>query len=1223
MLEEAIKQYYRLSELNAAYYLPFNILDLAYVIKKYSESKHQVKFEIYLIQSQMLRNLQQFKCTLLKERQVVFNILGVAYLEQDMIDYDIKQYQRCKRNHKFYMDFVNLSEALGIKEILDENQAKKMSTQQIYLQKQQVQNQVLSVEENIINFLSANGCKFLQLIGQHGQGKVILAYSNYYQSNVAIKIFDNHEEFELEKSNLSKLKGEKYIIQMISHLQNTEMSALVLDLQYCNQQNFKLSTSPILNSTYKINQVDTFSMGTLILVVFLNNTLSPLQVYQLKFEQLQKVVPEIINHPNYEFIHEIISNMIQIDQNQRLYPVQLIQKFNSLYQIDKNCLNTLILPKKQSYDQVNITQTQLNINQNFESNHLDQLKDQSQKNQKFFNEYENQQEPVLNQNFQSNPIDQPYYYQSQKNFELFNQLEKKQKLSLPKQKFMLLLKILVIVFLQYWTSVITKEFKELDLPSQNFKSNLIDQLYFQESQQCVNPDQQKFTSDNVNDLFSQFLEKLFTKQWNQAYRFILICSQKQPNNSLFLFNLGYTQFELNLFSEAIQSCQRYIELKPNDYLAFQVLGLAYERKGMLDEAIQSIQRSIELNPNDFQSFDNLGIFYRKKGMLDEAIKSHQRSIELNPNNYEAFNYLGVAYQKKDKLDEAIKSFKRCIQLNPNNYEAFNYLGVAYQKKDKLDEAIKSFKRCIQLNPNYYQAFVNLGVAYENKGMLDEAIKSFQRCIELNPNHYEAFHYLGVVYDSKGMLDEAIKSQQRCIELNPNYYEAFHRLGKAYSEIGMLDQSIESFQRCIKLEPNFYQAYNNLGVTYREKGMLDEEIKSYLRCIELNPDSYQAFYNLGQAYDKKGMLDQVIKSYERCIELNPNYYQAFNNLGIAYKEKGMLDEAIKSYQRCIELNPKDYKALHNLAQAYYSKGMQDEMIKTCERCIELNPNDYKAFKYLGVAFQRKRMVDKAIELYQRCLEINPKDRICQKKKNSYQWNQAYELILIICQKKIPNYSEFWFYLGYTQDQINLLSEAIKSYQRCIQLNPNSYRAFGNLGKAYEDKGMLDEAINSFKRCIELNPNFNKAFNNLSVAYERKDMLDEAIKSFQRCIELNHNYYEAFNNQGVVYQRKGMPLNLFKAAYNQILSINIAREIQNMWRSSQNKAKFNMYLYIQISFQKCQIQQAPKAESKQYILNNFSFNISERDDQASWNSTFTQISQVPRVKSISQTKDGVPI
>ncbi|KAL4461520.1 hypothetical protein ABPG74_016144, partial [Tetrahymena malaccensis] len=93
-------------------------------------------------------------------------------------------------------------------------------------------------------------------------------------------------------------------------------------------------------------KADTFSIGIIILQALLNDQIQS-KIFDLKKQLLINVLPGIKNHQNYDFIEQILFQMIHFDQKQRLYPPNLIQKLKS-YKIDQNSLKTLLLHPQQN-----------------------------------------------------------------------------------------------------------------------------------------------------------------------------------------------------------------------------------------------------------------------------------------------------------------------------------------------------------------------------------------------------------------------------------------------------------------------------------------------------------------------------------------------------------------------------------------------------------------------------------------------------------------------------------------------------------------------------------------------------------------------------------------------------------------------------------------------------------------------------------------------------------
>ena len=132
------------------------------------------------------------------------------------------------------------------------------------------------------------------------------------------------------------------------------------------------------------------------------------------------------------------------------------------------------------------------------------------------------------------------------------------------------------------------------------------------------------------------------------------------------------------------------------------------------------------------------------------------------------------------------------------------------------------------------------------------------------------------------------------------------------------------------------------------------------------------------------------------------------------------------------------------------------------------------------------------------------------------------------------------------------DAVASYQRAIQLEPDFAGAHCNLGVALEavgtwrrrwpatsrrsssspitrgptatwgcprEQGRLVEAVASFQGATQLKPDYAKAHNNLGVALEEQGRLEEAVASFQRAIGLKPDFAEAHNNLGLALAGAG--------------------------------------------------------------------------------------------------------
>ena len=81
------------------------------------------------------------------------------------------------------------------------------------------------------------------------------------------------------------------------------------------------------------------------------------------------------------------------------------------------------------------------------------------------------------------------------------------------------------------------------------------------------------------------------------------------------------------------------------------------------------------------------------------------------------------------------------------------------------------------------------------------------------------------------------------------------------------------------------------------------------------------------------------------------------------------------------------------------------------------------------------------------------------------------------------------------------------------------AYNNRGIAYCQDGEYDQAIDSFSKAVELDPNYVEIYNNRGIAYYCKGDFNLSIRDFNKAIQWKPSLAEIYNNRGIVYIGKG--------------------------------------------------------------------------------------------------------
>jgi tetratricopeptide (TPR) repeat protein len=104
-----------------------------------------------------------------------------------------------------------------------------------------------------------------------------------------------------------------------------------------------------------------------------------------------------------------------------------------------------------------------------------------------------------------------------------------------------------------------------------------------------------------------------------------------------------------------------------------------------------------------------------------------------------------------------------------------------------------------------------------------------------------------------------------------------------------------------------------------------------------------------------------------------------------------------------------------------------------------------------------------------------------------------------------------------------SEAIKWYDKSIELDPNNVIAWYNKGSVLDSLGKHEEAIEHYDKAIEINPNYADVWNNKGLALYHLGKYKEAIKYYDKAIEIDPNMKLTQENRDLAYKQLGNPTN----------------------------------------------------------------------------------------------------
>jgi Tfp pilus assembly protein PilF len=141
------------------------------------------------------------------------------------------------------------------------------------------------------------------------------------------------------------------------------------------------------------------------------------------------------------------------------------------------------------------------------------------------------------------------------------------------------------------------------------------------------------------------------------------------------FQRAYERQMKGELEEAVNLYKRSIECHPTAE-AYTFLGWTYSFMGRVDEAIEECQKAIEIDPEFGNPYNDIGAYLIEKGQYDAAIPWFERAMQAKRYESPAFPHLnlGRVYERKGEWAKAIESYKKALTLNPNYALARRSLG---------------------------------------------------------------------------------------------------------------------------------------------------------------------------------------------------------------------------------------------------------------------------------------------------------------------------------------------------------------------------------------------------------------------------------------------------------------------------------------------------------------------------------------------------------------------
>jgi protein O-GlcNAc transferase len=207
-----------------------------------------------------------------------------------------------------------------------------------------------------------------------------------------------------------------------------------------------------------------------------------------------------------------------------------------------------------------------------------------------------------------------------------------------------------------------------------------------------------------------------------------------------------------------------------------------------------------------------------------------------------------------------------------------------------------------------------------------------------------------------------------------------------------------------------------------------------------------------------------------------------------------------------------------AEKYEREGDLSKAILSLKKALQLEPENYIIQLELGNLCTSNKQFEEAAGYFRRCLyqfkdNVDIKNALCfslTSLGNEYYLESKFKLSEACFEEVLEYEKNNWVYyynLANTQDKLNKISKAYKSYQKAIQLNPNDADLWNNNGNAERKLGYLDKAVISYQNALKIKPDLFHSLVHLTHQKQHMCNWHDINKYFQKICTIVNTKTEA--------------------------------------------------------------------------------------------------------------------
>lgn len=190
----------------------------------------------------------------------------------------------------------------------------------------------------------------------------------------------------------------------------------------------------------------------------------------------------------------------------------------------------------------------------------------------------------------------------------------------------------------------------------------------------------------------------------------------------------------------------------------------------------------------------------REGKYDAAVAQLQEAIRLIPTNAQAWNHLGLALHNNKQPKDALKAYRQALALDRKLSVVPYNVGCLLLEQNDPAAAIEPLTSYTYLQPRSPAGWLKLGTAQLRARKFDAAEASFRRVLDIEPRNIEAMNSLGVAQANRKRSFEALASFNQALRQDARYAPALLNAAVVTYQLNSSGVALQKLRQYVALEP---------------------------------------------------------------------------------------------------------------------------------------------------------------------------------------------------------------------------------------------------------------------------------------------------------------------------------------------------------------------------------------------------------------------------------------